>query len=164
MHYDKILPIVLHLHFLEENMSQKSKSKQHHNQSKAEHNRAIQNRSKTNQPVKKERGFWLTFVLVIMALHGIVATLFYTSAKAGAAPNARTWILTLMILHCVLDIVAVAGIWFWKKWALYLYGFSTILAMIAGLLTGYGMYSVFYMIMPFVILGWLLRTKWDYLE
>ncbi len=128
-------------------------------------------KSKTNQqrkgnvkPVKKVRGFWLTFVLVIMALHGVVATLFYTSAKAGAAPNARTWILTLMIVHSLLDVIAVVGVWYWRRWGLYLYAFSTILAVIAGLLTGYGMYSVFYMALPLVIMGWLLRTKWNYLE
>ena len=152
-------------------MSNKSKSAQRHNKSTQQHQKSSQshhpsnqNRSKAVKPVHKERGFWLTFVLVIMALHGIVATLFYTSAKAGAAPNARTWILTLMIIHCVLDVIAVVGIWYWKKWALYVYAFSTVLSVIAGLLTGFGMYSVFYMIMPLVIIGWLLRTKWNYLE
>jgi uncharacterized membrane protein (DUF2068 family) len=70
----------------------------------------------------------------------------------------------LMVAHSVLNIVAAAGLWFWKRWALYVYAFSTILAVIAGLLTGIGMYSVFYMVLPFVIVGWLLRTKWNYLE
>jgi hypothetical protein len=133
---------------------------------------STQYRNKPGKPIKKERGFWLIFALVLMALHGIVAAYFFTTAKQGAVPNAHTlvvpnshtWVLSLMIAHCVLDVIAAVGIWFWQKWALYVYAFSTILAVIAGLMTGYGMYSVFYMALPAIIIGWLLRTKWQYFD
>ena len=141
-----------------------NKSKKHHNQSRAEHNRTAQTRSKAAKPVKKEHGVWLIIALVLMAVHGIVATFVYNTARLNVDPNPYPWMLGLMLAHSVLNIVAAAGIWFWQKWALYVYAFSAVLAVVAGLLTGYGMYSVFYMILPVAIVGWLLRTKWDYFE
>jgi membrane protein YdbS with pleckstrin-like domain len=75
----------------------------------------------------------------------------------------RPWLIGLMSLHFLLNVVAAVGIWFWKKWAMYVYAASTILAVVVGLLS-IGIWSVFYMVLPFVILGWLLRTKWDYFK
>jgi len=110
--------------------------------------------------VKKERGILLTIVLVIMAVHGIFAAYLYSTA----APEVqRPWILTMMVVHSLLDIAAAVGIFYWKKWGLYVYAASTIIALVAGLLS-LGMWSVFYMVLPLVIVGWLLRTKWDYFD
>jgi hypothetical protein len=110
----------------------------------------------------KVRGFWLTAALVVMAVHGIfAAVLFYTQAKNPTIQ--LPWLLGLMILHSLADVVAAVGIWFWKKWALYVYAASTALAMVLGLMS-VGVFSLFYMFLPLVIIGWLLRTKWNYLE
>jgi hypothetical protein len=38
-----------------------------------------------------------------------------------------------------------------------------VIALVVGLLA-VGMWSVFYMVLPVAILGWLLRTKWGYFE
>jgi len=43
------------------------------------------------------------------------------------------------------------------------YAGSTIVALIAGLIS-VGMWSVFYMLLPFIIVGWVLRSKWGYFE
>jgi hypothetical protein len=43
------------------------------------------------------------------------------------------------------------------------YAASTILAVVAGLLS-VGIWSLFYMLLPFVILGWLIRSKQSYFE
>jgi hypothetical protein len=113
---------------------------------------------------KKERGFWLTAALVVMAIHGIFATFLYYSPLVAPSPTlARPWILALMVIHSLADVVAAVGIWFWKKWALYVYAASTVLALVVGLMS-VGFWSVFYMVLPLAILGWLLRTKWDYFE
>jgi len=159
--------------FLEESMAQKSKSKQHHNQSKAERNRALQSRNKAAKPIKKERGFWLTFAIVLIVLHSIAAAIYYISAKAGVTgtfpsflsdPRTRqTVILTMMIVHMLANVVAALGIWFWKKWGLYVYAASAILALVAGLIS-VGIWSAFYMVLPVAILGWLVRTKWAYFD
>jgi hypothetical protein len=70
-------------------------------------------------------------------------------------------VLTLMSIHFLANVVAAVGIWYWKKWGPYVYAYSAILALVIGLVT-VGVWSVFYMVLPVAILGWLLRTKWDY--
>jgi hypothetical protein len=110
---------------------------------------------------KKERGFWLTLFLVIMALHGIFAAYFYYAVRVGEPSLDRPWILTLMVIHSLANILAAVGIWYWKKWALYVYAVSTILGLVVGLLS-IGAWSTFYMVLPLAILGYILRTKWNY--
>jgi cell division protein FtsW (lipid II flippase) len=114
----------------------------------------------------KTRGTLLTIALVVMVLHGLAAAIFYAVARQDALSTAymsRPWLIALMSLHFLLNVVAAVGIWFWKKWAMYVYAASTILAVVVGLLS-VGIWSVFYMVLPFVIIGWLLRTKWDYFK
>jgi len=118
--------------------------------------------NKKKKVVKKNRGTLLTIVLVLMAVHGIVAAAMY-STMTTAPEVQRPWIISMMVLHFLANIAAAVGIFYWKKWGIYVYAASTILALVAGLLA-LGMWSVFYMVLPFVILGWLLRSKWDYFE
>jgi len=109
----------------------------------------------------KERGTAVTIVLVLMALHGIFATYFYYTVRTQEADLNRPMLLSLMVLHSLANVIAAVGIWYWKKWALYVYAASTIVAMVVGLLA-VGAWSIFYMVLPFAIVGWVLRTKWDY--
>jgi len=118
--------------------------------------------TKGKKPVKKVHGTWLIIALVIMGVHGIFAAFLYNSLST-APEIQRPWIITMMVIHSLADVVAAIGIFYWKKWALYVYAASTIIALVAGLIS-VGMWSVFYMILPFVIIGWLLRTKWKYFE
>ena len=115
--------------------------------------------NKNDNAIAKERGFWLSLILVVMALHGLFGTVFYYVIRTQDALD-RPWIISLMVLHSLANVVAAVGIWFWKKWALYIYAASTVLAIFVGLIS-IGLWSVLYMIMPFVILGWVLRTKWS---
>jgi len=118
---------------------------------------------KTQQTPKKTRGTWLTIALVVIVLHGLIAAVYYSAAKVDSAYMDRPWLITLMVVHFLANVVAAIGIWYWKKWGVYIYMGSTILAVIVGLITtGLGMYSIFYFALPLVIVGWLLRTKWDY--
>lgn len=110
----------------------------------------------------KKRGFWLSLALVIMALHGIVGTVLYYTIRTQEDLRSP-WIITFMVIHSLLNIIAAVGIWYWKKWALYIYAASTVIAMVAGL-AGVGSWSIFYMFLPLVILGYMLRTKWDNFE
>ncbi|OGO34362.1 MAG: hypothetical protein A2W35_19660 [Chloroflexi bacterium RBG_16_57_11] len=118
--------------------------------------------NKKKAPVKKVHGALLTTVLVIMGVHGIVAAYMYYSMSTAPTVQ-RPWIIGMMVLHFLANIAAAVGIYYWKKWGLYIYGASTILALVAGLIS-VGMWSVFYMVLPLAIVGWLLRTKWDYFE
>lgn len=110
--------------------------------------------------VKKEHGVLLTVALVIMAIHGIIAAILYSTA----APDAqRPWVISMMVIHSLANIAAAVGIFYWKKWGLYVYAASTIIALVAGMIS-VPWWSVFYMVLPFVIIGWLLRTKWNYFD
>jgi hypothetical protein len=118
-------------------------------------------RGKAVKQKPKVRGTVLTILLVIMGLHGILAGYFYYTWRVDSASLDRPWILTLMVIHSLANVVAVVGIWYWKKWALYVYAASTVLALVVGLIS-VGIWSVFYMVLPLAILGWVLRTKWEY--
>ena len=109
----------------------------------------------------KVRGTGVTIVLILMALHGIFATFFYATIRTQEADLNRPLLISLMVLHSLANIVAAVGIWYWKKWAMYVYAASTIVAMVVGLLAA-GAWSVFYWVLPFAIVGWVLRNKWDY--
>ena len=118
-------------------------------------------RGKAVKQKPKVRGTVLTILLVIMGLHGILAGYLYYTLRVEGAYLDRTWILTLMSVHFLANVVAAVGIWYWKKWALYVYAASTVLALVVGLIS-VGIWSVFYMFLPLAILGWVLRTKWGY--
>jgi hypothetical protein len=120
------------------------------------------NYSKKKAPVKKEHGTLLIIVLAIMAIHGFFAAYLYY-AMSSAPEVQRPWILGMMVVHSLADIVAAIGIYYWKKWALYVYAGSTILALVAGLIS-IGAWSTFYMVLPLAIVGWILRDKWSNFE
>ena len=112
------------------------------------------------KPVKKEHGVLLTIVLVIMAVHGLFSGyLYYITAQEANRP----WVMGLMAVHFLANDAAAVGIFYGKKWGLYVYAGSTILAVVAGLIS-VGIWSTFYMLLPLVILGWLIRTKQSYFE
>jgi hypothetical protein len=117
---------------------------------------------KGKKPVRKERGWLLSAALILIILHGLLgAVLYYTQSKQDFVP--RPVILVLMSIHFLANIAAAFGIWNWKKWGIYVFVGSELLAVVLGLIT-VGIWSLFYMFLPLVILGWLLRTKWDYFE
>jgi hypothetical protein len=83
----------------------------------------LQERKKQRQDPQRT---WhlLTIALVIVALHGIFATYLYYTLRTQEAYLERPWILGLMVVHSALNVVAAVGIWYWKKWALYVYAVS----------------------------------------
>ncbi len=113
------------------------------------------------KPIKKTRGTVLTVLLVIMALHGIVAGVFYYVARMDDSIVTRPWLVMLMSIHFFANVIAAVGIWKWKMWGWQLYVASTVLALVVGLLA-IGIWSAFYMVLPLAIGGWALRTKWSY--
>ncbi len=119
--------------------------------------------SKSVKKIQKKHGVLLIGFLVFMIIHGIVTAVMYDQFRTPDAMISRPYIAGLMVLHSLLNIAAAAGIWFWKKWGLYLYAGSTILALVLGLIT-VGMWSVFSIVLPAAILGWILTDKWEYFE
>ena len=119
-----------------------------------------QTQSKKKQVVKKERGPLLTTALVVIAVQGIFAAiLYYTQSTAVEAQ--KPWILNAMVLHSLANIAAAIGIFYWKKWGLYVYVASALVSVVAGWLS-VGFWSFWYMILPVFILGWIVREKRQY--
>jgi hypothetical protein len=114
------------------------------------------------KPVRKVRGTALTIALVVIVVHSLLAAVLYFGLRTDPGVE-RTWILGLMVLHFLLNVLAAIGIYYWKLWGMYVYAASAIIALVAGLVS-IGVWSVFYMILPVAILGWLLRSKWDNFE
>jgi len=110
------------------------------------------------QPVKKVRGGGLTILLVLIFLHSILATaIAYSTLKAEY--RSTSWVLPVMGLISLAGIVAAVGMWYWKKWGIYLYAaISVISAVIHILLTGSTM-VVFYDLIPVAILGYVITLQ-----
>jgi hypothetical protein len=140
--------------FREYSMATKSKNKKKSN--------TVSNYKKKAVVKRKERGTILTILLIIMAVHGIFAAYLY-STMSTAPEVQRPWIIGMMVLHFLANAAAAVGIWYWKKWGLYVYAASTVLAVVAGLIS-VGIWSLFYMVLPLAIIGWVLRSKWSYFE
>jgi len=117
---------------------------------------------KTKHSIQKERSFWLSLLLIVVALQGIFGTILYYTIRTQEALN-RPWLISLMVIHSLANVIAVVGIWFWKKWALYVFAASTVLALFVGLIS-FGAWTVFYMIFPIAIFGWMYRAKWNSFE
>jgi hypothetical protein len=123
-------------------------------------NKTTTNNPKNKKKLHKNRGTLLVIFLVIMILNGILTAVMY---HASASDAERPILIGLMTLQSLMNIAAAVGIWFWKQWGLYVYAAATILALVVGLVT-VGMWSVFSIILPLVILAWILSEKWEYFE
>jgi hypothetical protein len=110
-----------------------------------------------NQVIKKKRGTALTIALIIIVLHGAAAAIAYSSMSTGPDVQ-RPWIISMFVIHFLANIVAAIGIFLWKKWGISLYAASSILGVVAGAL-GVGLWSIFYLILPLVILGYIVKSK-----
>jgi len=104
-------------------MSKSSRSKQSKSKKTQQKSQPSAQRSTARQKVvHKERGTVLTILLVVMALHGMFAAYFYYVVRTQEAALSRPMVISLMVVHSLANIAAAAGIWYWKKWALYVYG------------------------------------------
>jgi hypothetical protein len=153
-------------------MSQKTKNKSNKPAQKSSAQRSSAQKSgaqkssasKASQKhdVKHHRSTVLTIALVFMAVHGIAAAIAYGS-MTGPENSQRPVAVAMMMIHFLLNIAAAVGIFYWKKWGIYVYVASTFLAVAAGLLA-LGPWSVFYMLIPLLIFGYLLRNYWGNFE
>ena len=108
---------------------------------------------------KKEHGFWLSFFLVVIVLISMLAIAVYYSIKHGPDVINNPVILSLAILASVGKLVSAFGIWFWKKWGLYLYVGSVAASMIAGFLIT-GLPFILAEFLPVAIIGFLVKDKY----
>ncbi len=115
---------------------------------------------------KKERGGWLTAAIIFVILHGfLVLAGIYGDSLFAVEELPPAWIIYSLVGLAIADIVAGVALWKWKSWGFYLYLFTSIAVIGLGILaTGYAMLWTFSRILPFVILGYIMRPKWKFFD
>jgi hypothetical protein len=107
----------------------------------------------------KERGTWLPIWLILIMLHGILASALIWYLRSQRGDSSPSWILAILFALAITDIVAAIAAWYWKKWGLWLYAISTVAGVAIGLVLTRSQLWVFHDIIPLVILGYLVRDK-----
>ncbi len=116
--------------------------------------------------VKKERGGLLTAAIIYVFLHSflVLGAIFGNNLLMGA-DLPPTWFILSMIGAEIADIVAGIALWRWKKWGLTLYFAATVVVIALGVLaTGAAMMWSFSRLFPFIIVGYIVRSRWQYFE
>lgn len=116
-------------------------------------------RGRTSKPVKRIRGTFLSILIVLIGLHGLFGVyLGYVSLKQEYQAQ-TSWILPLLVGVAIATVIAAIGIWYWKKWGLYLYVATQVIAMVVHLVLTGSLYVVFYDAIPLMVLGYALSQN-----
>lgn len=108
----------------------------------------------------RERSCWLSGWLILILLHGILASLLILYLRQQRADPSPAWILLILFALALADIVAAIAIWYWKRWGLVLYAVSTAIGIVVGLVLTASQLIVFHDIIPLAILGYLVKDYW----
>lgn len=141
----------------------KSKQKKHnaavrttHPQEK--HEKHQSQASIAKQP-KKEHGWLLTVIYALIILHGIFAAVLVSSYPRNGIVVPRPYILPILIANALLDVVAALAMWYWKKWGLILFGITSVVSIVIGLMFTGNLFVIFYQILPFAILIYIITLQ-----
>ena len=117
-------------------------------------------------PAKKERGGWLTAAIIFVFVHSfLVLGYLYGNELLTGEATAPRWFLLSIVAAAVIDIIAGIALWRWKKWGLNLYLVGTVIVIVLGILaTGMAMLWSFSRLLPFLIVGYIVRSKWEFFE
>ncbi len=120
-----------------------------------------------HKPTQKERGGWLTAAIVFVILHGLLmlGIIYGNNLLQETDVPLPPWFIPSVIAVAIADIVAGIALWRWKGWGFYLYLVATIVIIALGIMaTGYAMLWSFSRFIPFVIVGYIMRSKWKYFD
>ncbi|MFN2183313.1 MAG: hypothetical protein ACK2UU_04950 [Anaerolineae bacterium] len=109
--------------------------------------------------VAKVRGTWLSLWLILIMIHGLIASGLIWYLRVQSNESSPSWMLAILFVLGIADIVAAVAAWFWKKWGLWLYVISMVVGVAVGLVLTRSQLIVFHDIIPLAILGWLIKDK-----
>ena len=114
----------------------------------------------------RERGFWLTALLVLAFVRNILGAIAIYALRTNPDESTPLVLTSLLVILAIADVVAVIAMWFWKQWGFYLFLISSVGAGAIGLIMTGLFYMVFHAILPPAILGYIIRVqrKWDYFD
>jgi hypothetical protein len=109
--------------------------------------------------VQRQRGGWLTAMIIIMAVHGAFNTVALLALRKSEYMNVPLWLYGAAMLVGVTTIVSAVALWYWKRWGLYLYVVATAVSLALGLIVFASQAAAFYNLIPLLILGWILTSQ-----
>jgi hypothetical protein len=110
--------------------------------------------------VHAQRGWLLTAMYIIMAVHGVFNTVALIALRrTDYYTNIPAWLYGGAILVGIATIVSAVALWYWKRWGLYLYVVATFGSMALGLIVFASPLAAFYNIIPLAILGYVLTFQ-----
>lgn len=115
--------------------------------------------SKAKKAPPKERGFWLSALLIVIVIHSAFATVLILDLQSRQHVARYPWAMPSLLLLSLADIVAVIAIWNWKKWGLVLYIVSVAAGIAVGLVLTRSQLIVFHDVVPLLLLGYLIRDQ-----
>lgn len=116
--------------------------------------------AKQTQPTHKKRGTMLTVALALILVDAVLTAIMLVSYRKENIDQAQLPIfLGLAVLFGIAGVVGAAGMWFWKRWAVYLYLVSVAGAVAVGLVIYASPYAAFHAVIPLLLLGAGLSTK-----
>ena len=135
-------------------MAKKKHHQKNHNTSKP----ASQAKGPAKKPARKERGTLLSVLIILIALHSVIATYVgYSSLKDAYVST--PWGLPLLTAVSVAGIVSAAAMWYWKQWGITLYAIVCIIQAGVHLMMTGSLMVVFYDILPVAILAYVIRLQ-----
>jgi membrane protein YdbS with pleckstrin-like domain len=115
-----------------------------------------------NKQTPKERGGCLSAFLLLVAIHGVLSAALIGYLRTERDLTSPWWVWAILFVFALADIVAMFGVWKWKKWGLWLYAISTGVGIAIGLVLTASQWIVFHDIIPLAILGYLVKDKQKY--
>jgi hypothetical protein len=110
---------------------------------------------------KKERGGWLTAALVLIIIRNTVVAIWIFTLGKNDNVTTGTLMTALLVLVALTDVISGIGMWYWKKWGLYLFGISTIVGIVLHTLV-LGPFVIFHDVVGPAILGYIMTSQNKY--
>ncbi|WP_028934348.1 hypothetical protein [Pseudonocardia spinosispora] len=112
--------------------------------------------------VKSKRGVLLSVLLVLLAIvqawviyRGLVVwNLLVSHGRDG-------WVLPLVgAALAALALVAIVGVWFWRRWAVYLLAVVVVIGVVSDAWFGLASFALLIRLVLLGLLAWLIRSRW----
>lgn len=108
----------------------------------------------------KKRGPMLTVALALILADAILtAVLMFVYRKDNIAESQVPIFLGLAVIFGLIAVAGAVGMWFWKRWAVYLYLVAVAGSVVVGVVAYASSFAAFHAVIPLLLLGAGLSTK-----
>ena len=109
-----------------------------------------------------QRDTWISIVLALVILGNLFMTAVYWTTVRQPGDSSLT--LILLLLASAAGVAAGVGMWFWKRWGVYLYGISAIATAVIALVRTGDLVMVFGALLIPIIVLYILQPKYQYFD